>query len=101
MLFLVALQGRTQPPDAKFVWKDAQGEGRQQTVLFRRSFELDNLPDKALFHLFADSRYHLYVNGVHVNFGPSRFYPAHPDFDSHDLARYLGRYCIFIGRDSP
>ncbi len=74
---------------ARFVWKDPEGEGRQQTVLFRRSFELTGPATRADLHLFADSRYHLYVNGTHIQFGPSRFYTGHPEYDTYDLLPYL------------
>ncbi len=83
------ISGFSQEHPASFVWKDAEGSGRQQTVLFRRNIELKENVELASFHLFADSRYHLYVNGVHINFGPSRFYAAHPEFDSYDLSHYL------------
>ncbi|MCK4748154.1 MAG: hypothetical protein KAT15_13990, partial [Bacteroidales bacterium] len=87
---LLALQGFAQEHPAAFVWKDPEGNGRQQTVLLRRTFELGEATRSAMLHLFADSRYHLYVNGSHVNFGPSRFYPAHPEYDSYNLAPFLG-----------
>ena len=74
---------------AKFIWKDAEGSGRQQKVLFRYDFELDDNPIESQFHIFADSRYHLYINGTHINFGPSRFYPANPEYDSYGLKKYL------------
>ncbi len=75
----------------RFIWKDAAGSGRQQTVLFRRTFHIADTGsvDSAVIHLFADSRYHLYVNGTHVNFGPSRFYLRNPRYDSYDLSGYL------------
>jgi len=88
-LFLTSA-GIAQKHPAEFVWKDAEGSGRQQTVLFRRNIEIgDEGKGPAILHLFADSRYHLYVNGTHVNFGPSRFYVAHPEYDSYDLSPYL------------
>jgi len=100
--FLVALMapdalGQPLPPEAdggnmaRFVWKDSAGSGRQQTVLFRRTFDLaeNGSAGSAVIHLFADSRYHLHVNATPVNFGPSRFYPRNPRYDSYDLSGYL------------
>lgn len=84
----MSLQAQEHP--AFFVWKDPWGSGRQESVLFRRSFHLDMVPDTAVLNLFADSRYHLYVNGTHLQFGPSRFYPENPRYDRYDLAPYLG-----------
>ena len=83
---------------ASFVWKDTEGTGRQQKVLFRYNFELADKPTESEFNIFADSRYHLYVNGIHINFGPSRFYLANPQYDSYNLKRYLkkGRNTIAV-----
>jgi len=47
------------------------------------------MPSESEIHLFADSRYHLYVNGTHINFGPSRFYLAHPEYDTYEMKGYL------------
>ncbi|MEZ4774383.1 MAG: hypothetical protein R3D00_14455 [Bacteroidia bacterium] len=74
---------------ADFVWVDASGEGRFQAAWFRYETDLDKLPQSAVIHLFADSRYHLMVNGTFVNFGPSRFYADHPQFDTYDLLPFL------------
>lgn len=96
LTFSVWLSAQQHP--AAFVWKDPAGEGRQQTVLFRRSFDLKDKAGQAMIHLFADSRYHLHVNGTHINFGPSRFYPAHPEYDSYDLTPFLlpGRNVVAV-----
>jgi len=72
-----------------FVWKDAQGSGRQEKILFRRVVEIDEVVTKAELCLFGDSRYHLYVNGIHLAFGPTRFYPENPQYDRFDLRPYL------------
>ena len=40
-------------------------------------------------HLFADSLYRLRVNGQIVGFGPARFLPAYPEYDSYDLKPWL------------
>ena len=72
---------------ASFIWLDKTGEGRLVYALFRKDFELNKIPDKAELHLFADSRYHLFVNGTFINFGPGRFYPANPEYDTYDIDR--------------
>ena len=103
MMALLAASGRARAiapgeDPARFVWMDMEGSGRQQTVLFRRNFTLEGTADTAILHLFADSRYHLFVNGIHLNFGPSRFYPAHPEYDTYDLVPYLvkGRNTVAV-----
>jgi alpha-L-rhamnosidase len=88
-LLPLALNLQAQDHPAAFVWKDGAGSGRQETVLFRRTFQMNGDADTAFINLFADSRYHLYVNGTHLNFGPSRFYPEAPQYDTYDLAPYL------------
>jgi hypothetical protein len=72
-----------------YVWSNPSGSGRQQKVLFRNSFEIVKVPEKAEISLFASSRYHIYINGTHLNFGPSRFYPANPQYDTFELVSYL------------
>ena len=56
---------------------------------FRRTFSLAAAPATALLHIFADSRYVLYVNGVTASRGPCRFDPRSPDYDSVDVAALL------------
>jgi len=76
-------------PDPLIVWSDTQGQGRNIFVLFRRSFKLGKAPVKALFYVFADTRYRLRVNGHVAAYGPARFTPKAPQYDSIDLAPYL------------
>jgi len=72
-----------------FVWTEAEPEGRLQVAYFRYELNLLEKPTDATLHLFADSRYHLLVNGHFINFGPARFYPPHPMYDTYDLQPYL------------
>lgn len=83
-----AASGAANEP-ARYIWYDSEGLGRNQYGLFRRSFEIAGPVRSAEIHLFADSRYQLFVNGEFVEFGPVRFDPAFPLFDTHDLARRL------------
>ncbi|RMG55198.1 MAG: hypothetical protein D6722_28190, partial [Bacteroidetes bacterium] len=87
LLLATSLSAQLLPP--RFVWTDASGEGRLQSAFFRYELELPSAPDSAVIELFADSRYHLRVNGEFVAFGPARHYPAHPTYDRHDLRPYL------------
>ncbi|KPK66347.1 MAG: hypothetical protein AMK73_00285 [Planctomycetes bacterium SM23_32] len=76
-----------------FVWCDTTGLGRNVFVFFRRSFRLAGDPDQdsleATLHLFADTRYRLWVNGAIVAYGPARFLPSHPEYDTVDLRPWL------------
>ena len=74
---------------ASFVWCASAPAGAQAYVAFRRNFTLSALPAAALLHLFADSRYVVYVNGVAAARGPCRFDPRSPDYDSIDVTPLL------------
>lgn len=56
---------------------------------FRRTFELEALPDSFIVHTTADNRYQLLVNGQRVRNGPARGEIAHWRFETTDLAPYL------------
>jgi hypothetical protein len=84
------LSGQTErPAEAAFVWSKDTAQTRFQAAYFRNAFELKGPVASAELYLFADSRYHLLVNGNFVNFGPARFYPEHPEYDQYDLTPYL------------
>ncbi len=74
---------------ACFVWIDEHGQGRNVFALFRRAFRLRRLPPSLLLHLFADTRYRLLVNGAVAAYGPARFFPARPEYDTVDLRPWL------------
>lgn len=71
------------------IWSSATPAGTQAYVAFRRMFDLKHAPIAASLHLFADSRYLLWINGQHVLRGPSRFHPKRPEYDTLDIAPYL------------
>ncbi len=85
-----------------FVWTDAHGTGRNVFAIFRRTFTLKTVPKAALLHLFADTRYRLRVNGAVASYGPARFTPKAPEFDSVDLAPFLkkGRNVVVVEANS-
>lgn len=85
------------PHPAPFVWIDESGTGRHTFVCFRYDIEINTLPQHAELNLFADSYYKLYVNGHFVNFGPSRFYPENPRFDTYKLEPWLKKGKNTIG----
>lgn len=57
--------------------------------LFRKRFELQNVPERAPARITADSRYALYVNGREVSQGPVRSQPRRLHYDLVDLAPHL------------
>ncbi|NRA39694.1 MAG: hypothetical protein HRU15_16245, partial [Planctomycetes bacterium] len=72
-----------------YVWFDEDGLQRNAFALFRQVITLDSLPSEAHIHVFADARYRLRINGIVASYGPIRFIPAHPIYDSIDLSSYL------------
>lgn len=68
----------------------ASPPGAQSYVAFRGTATLDAAPaSAATLHVFADSRYMLWVNGQYVARGPCRFNPKRPEYDSHDVRALL------------
>ena len=57
--------------------------------LFRRSFELAEVPVRVPARLTADTRYRLFVNGIEASAGPIRSQPHRWRYDLVDLAPYL------------
>jgi alpha-L-rhamnosidase len=74
---------------AKYIWFDELGQGRNPYGLFRKTFEVSGEIEKAILNLFADTNYQLFVNGEFVEFGPVRFDPRFPLYDTHDIKPYL------------
>ncbi|MCX7846692.1 MAG: glycoside hydrolase family 78 protein [bacterium] len=79
------MEGRS----AQFIWYDREGRGRNLYACFRYVFNVDSGVRRAVLHLFADTTYQLFVNGAFVEFGPVRFDPRFPQYDSVDLAPWL------------
>ena len=56
---------------------------------FRKSFELDSIPDQLIINVSADNRYRLWINGTFVTAGPSRGDLLHWRFETIDIAPFL------------
>lgn len=57
--------------------------------LFRKTFELDRVPESFVIHLSADPRYRLWVNGDWVTFGPAAGHFYHWNYETLDIQSYL------------
>jgi hypothetical protein len=72
-----------------FVWVPSTNVRKQVYAVFRKTFTLEELPQKATLRLFADSRYILWINGRYVDRGPCRFDPKGPEYDTIDATSLL------------
>ncbi len=55
----------------------------------RKSVNFDAVPEKLMIHVSADNRYHLYVNGKSVCYGPAKGDLQTWKYDVVDIAPYL------------
>ncbi|CAM3102608.1 family 78 glycoside hydrolase catalytic domain [Rariglobus hedericola] len=81
---------RTASPfsQAAYCWVANFPPGRNQFVSFERRFRISTR-GAATLHLFADTRYRLFINERFVAYGPGRFITTHPEFDTYALGDYL------------
>ena len=56
---------------------------------FRKTFQLERVPQSLVAHVSADNRYKLYVNGQLVSMGPARGDVYNWNFETVDLAPFL------------
>jgi alpha-L-rhamnosidase len=79
------------PAQAEYIWPTGANKGRNLFGLFRRSFDLAATPASARIQVFADTIYQLFINGSFVDFGPARFDPRFPLYDTLDIGPFLIR----------
>lgn len=58
-------------------------------VLFRKTFNLEESPEKFIIHLSADNHYRLFVNGKYITRGPARGDLSHWFYETIDIAEHL------------
>ncbi len=56
---------------------------------FRKSFDLNRVPEKLIIHVSADNRYNLFVNGGRVCYGPAKGDLQTYKYDVIDMAPFL------------
>ncbi len=56
---------------------------------FRKSFDLEKVPEKLVIQVSADNRYNLFVNGQRVCYGPAKGDLMTYKYDVIDIAKYL------------
>ena len=83
---------------ASWIWCAAADRPRNNNVCFRRTFELDAAPSRAVLHITAETRYELHVNGRWLGYGPARSWPAPWPVETYDLTGLLraGRNVVSV-----
>lgn len=56
---------------------------------FRKTFKLEEKPERFVIHVSADNRYRWFVNGQPVSFGPARGDILNWRYETIDIAKYL------------
>ena len=89
---------------ANWIWCQPEEDDRNQHLLVRREFSLDNLPESMYCFVSANSIYELYINGKKVGRGPNPSYPKWQYYDAYDVSAYLrdgenviAAYCYNFG----
>lgn len=74
--------------DALFIGSCRSPKERNTFVSFKHILRWDG-DASATLHLFADTRFRLFVNEVFVHYGPARFVTSHPEYDTLVLDNHL------------
>jgi hypothetical protein len=72
----------TPPADARMIWCDDHGRGRNKFVYFRKTFRVDRPIDAATLYLYAHTRYRAFLDGRPIAHGPARGFPERPVLDA-------------------
>jgi alpha-L-rhamnosidase len=85
----------TQVWPAKWIIPEAAPAKEYSVHHFRKTFELDQIPDTLIVHTSGDNRYQLFVNEQLVTWGPLRGDLRHWYYESTDISSYLkpGKKC--------
>ncbi|MFW5814550.1 MAG: alpha-L-rhamnosidase C-terminal domain-containing protein [Spirochaetota bacterium] len=74
---------------ARYAWSETIGGPGLEVRRLRRRFQLASLPERAIVHVTAESRYILFVNGRRVGRGPLKGTVAEHHFETFDVAPFL------------
>jgi len=89
---------------ARWIWPDSlHWDLHNCYALFRKTFDLSDLPTKAPLFITADQSYQLYVNGHYVCRGPARGFQKNWPYDLVDVRPWLkeGHNLIAIRAYNP
>ena len=71
---------------SQWIWLE---EEDNHMMLSRKTFVMDELPEKAILYITATSQYKLYVNGQYLLQGPARSAAHHQSFDQLEISQLL------------
>ena len=77
--------------NAKWIWTPGAAHETNRVCLFRREFDLDTVPARALLTIAADTRYRLWVNDQPVGRGAPQSQPFLQYYDTRDLTQLLAK----------
>jgi hypothetical protein len=74
-------------------------------AVFIKEVTLSAVPPRALIHIFAYTRYRLYINGIYQGRGPSRYQNERPEYDTREISGALlagkNTIAVVVHRDAP
>ena len=73
----------------RMIWT-GNDDGKSRFTVFRKTIDVGEL-NGATIHLFADTKYVLWINGREILRGPCRFDPVSPSFDSKEIGPFLNK----------
>ena len=71
------------------IWAHNMTPSAHEVVLFRNSFTLEATLSSAELHLFADTRYEVWLDGAWIGRGPARFSRSVHEYDIYPLDKLL------------
>ena len=74
---------------AAFICTPNTTSNANQKNLFRKSFEMKQIPDSLMIYVTADQLYKLYVNGREIGYGPAISDLHNWQYDTYNIAPYL------------
>lgn len=75
--------------DASWIMHPTSSSTDYGVFHFRRSFEIDSIPDSYVIHISGDTRYQLTINGEPVSRGPAVGDKHNWRFETVDIAQFL------------
>ncbi len=106
ILFIFNITGISQ--NAPWVGYPSANNTHYGIYHFRKSFDLDKVPDQLVIHISADNRYNLFVNGKRVCYGPAKGDLKTYKYDVIDISKFFksGKNVVAVlvyngGKDKP